>query len=764
MNFAFPLRRSPAPRSQQRGAFSLLEVAIALVIFVIGAIALLRIFPTGLNVLEHSGNRRTAAQMSQNVLKSYDDKGELAASKPDAIFDGDLSNTSTPDWHDYPLSMMGNRNRDKGTVPETQDDFGTSAAGHLRFIRGEKQSVLGGSFLTNYVVDRRKVNVYRQETVENVGISSDGQLDFRSATYKLLGASRQTIASSATNIKFRQPVFNLDEVFANSAGPNLAPTNGVLQVTRNITTQTFDLHFDIDNNDGVANISGITLPTGYINVGSSDCSLSRDMTSETATRMAFKLSVPPILTPTAQANQVLTISFDTGSGVSLSRSTYYVFVQGDGTGPSAPAASPLLRVRAPNVLRAGATYYVSYQFPVVDGVSGVSDQPMTFDATDINYSQSLLTPSTQVSLPFIRSSYVPSVIANNSAVILIRQFLGGFPGQNDRIKIQMLPSPPTEPPSYADVNGSFTASDLTKVSLDYNVYDWTYLTEFADQFGTPFPGDNQPIPATATSADEAIWRQFASDAPTTPGSFTRGDLRELRTSVGNLRGPIYIKGIYNNGSGDAYSMDTQFDPRDPPTAGYGSSDNAEKKAFRKRMADAAKQGRFYLPAQTSQGTLQKARLYYRSRDNWAQQIGVAASHYLPFNSNYVGKPEREPWREYFVGTGNKLYFHAAEAGKTVHVTYSGGGGDDLEIDSHPISYATEADLTMATGVPANFAIAYPGDPENANDPKKNRFFVCSTRDKANGNIIDVGRVGSGVFVRTLWLDSGRYAQEAAPTQ
>ena len=59
----------------------------------------------------------------------------------------------------------------------------------------------------------------------------------------------------------------------------------------------------------------------------------------------------------------------------------------------------------------------------------------------------------------------------------------------------------------------------------------------------------------------------------------------------------------------------------------------------------------------------KARVAYKTRDSWAQQLSVAASAYKPYVTD-----NREPWRDYYLGDDNYIYFHASEAGKTVSIS------------------------------------------------------------------------------------------------
>ena len=69
-------------RTQTRRGFSLIEVAIALVIFVIGALAIIRIFPGALSVINNNGDQLVATNLSRSkVVALQSDKAV-----PDASF------------------------------------------------------------------------------------------------------------------------------------------------------------------------------------------------------------------------------------------------------------------------------------------------------------------------------------------------------------------------------------------------------------------------------------------------------------------------------------------------------------------------------------------------------------------------------------------------------------------------------------------------------------------------------------------------------
>ena len=112
-------------------------------------------------------------------------------------------------------------------------------------------------------------------------------------------------------------------------------------------------------------------------------------------------------------------------------------------------------------------------------------------------------------------------------------------------------------------------------------------------------------------------------------------------------------------------------------------------------------------------------------------------------------------REYFRANDGHLYFRAAEAGKSLTYTPASGTAQSVEIKPD-----VQFTSTLPSNVPADFINTPYTSPDNPSDPHIGKFYYSVSRDTVPANIMDVGRDGAGVFVRTLWLDSGRYAQEA----
>ncbi len=107
----------------RRGGFSLIEVAIAMAIFVFGALAIVRIFPGALGVVQNSEQRAIGQRMAQST------QARLLAqprSIPYALFDTNSNLTTSPAaWSDFPGSVFGTNTDDNLSLaqaaPEADD-------------------------------------------------------------------------------------------------------------------------------------------------------------------------------------------------------------------------------------------------------------------------------------------------------------------------------------------------------------------------------------------------------------------------------------------------------------------------------------------------------------------------------------------------------------------------------------------------------------------------------------------------------------------
>jgi len=170
--------------SRRRSGFTLIEVAIALAIFVFGALAIVQIFPPALGVIRNNESRITATQMGENMLAQFKNKTTPA---PEAVFEaGFNSGTSKWEWQDAALSVIGTSNKN-GSLPRTAAEFNSSALGHFRYIYGEPHRIGGGQTITlNYPQDTSiagsgNLDFFLDEVIEGVQLNKDGYLDFANA-------------------------------------------------------------------------------------------------------------------------------------------------------------------------------------------------------------------------------------------------------------------------------------------------------------------------------------------------------------------------------------------------------------------------------------------------------------------------------------------------------------------------------------------------------------------------------------------------------
>ncbi|MEO6909173.1 MAG: prepilin-type N-terminal cleavage/methylation domain-containing protein, partial [Abditibacteriaceae bacterium] len=131
----------------RKSGFTLIEVVIALFIFVVGALAVIRIFPPAYNVVQNSSYRNIATRLSDSILAQM--KGD--GSTPDAVFDininspgGWASNVVEASWPnpDPDVAVVGTSNTN-GSLPDgaSPNAYTASALNHFKYIRGESHYI-----------------------------------------------------------------------------------------------------------------------------------------------------------------------------------------------------------------------------------------------------------------------------------------------------------------------------------------------------------------------------------------------------------------------------------------------------------------------------------------------------------------------------------------------------------------------------------------------------------------------------------------------
>lgn len=204
---------------QGRSGFTLIEVIIALAIFMIGAVAIVRIFPPALAAVQGSGSRTDGSRLASSSLAKMNARiaNSTVSSVPDAIYFGSSTgvynttfggafdgtahrNQSLP--RDARLAGNGNAANDSALK------IGTAVTNSGSYIDGERQRVLkndaGALFvLTNFPYNPGNIVPSVEDTVEGVRVKDyNGTIryifDFSNATLASTGQSWNYSATDPT--------------------------------------------------------------------------------------------------------------------------------------------------------------------------------------------------------------------------------------------------------------------------------------------------------------------------------------------------------------------------------------------------------------------------------------------------------------------------------------------------------------------------------------------------------------------------------------
>lgn len=265
-----------------------------------------------------------------------------------------------------------------------------------------------------------------------------------------------------------------------------------------------------------------------------------------------------------------------------------------------------------------------------------------------------------------------------------------------------------------------------KVTVDYQA-DWGRVL----QEGTP---DSVPeaISNKNVSPNIPTTRQFVLAAPFIDD---RTDDSVYTLCYNNLGGSSsYIRGGWAE---YGFSSDNEVPTGNPPRPNLLLPTEGDTKA-----------SRITFDLGSSQGFTSRAS--YRTRDNWSQQLSVAASSYKPFVNNQI-----EPWRDYYLD-GSVLYFHATEAGKSVMVTYSyiSNGGTTVTLRNRLLSIEDDP----RNQPPAAFASSKFASKLQLTNTDGDELSAPHTPPRDNDLVSISGVRGASVTVRTAWLDGSRYTQ------
>lgn len=168
----------------RRAGLTLIEVAIAMVVFVIGALAIIQIFPPLLGAIQNSESRTVAARLADSTLSRLNDDPKLV---PDAIYNAVYDSGKDK----YELSSTGSSVTGTASLnqslPDTAQGFNSSALSQFKRIVGERHTVLRGAtgtpdfVLTQFPYEEGTLKVYLEDEIKGVRIGSDGKLDFSDA-------------------------------------------------------------------------------------------------------------------------------------------------------------------------------------------------------------------------------------------------------------------------------------------------------------------------------------------------------------------------------------------------------------------------------------------------------------------------------------------------------------------------------------------------------------------------------------------------------
>lgn len=750
----------------RNGGFSLVEVAIALAIFIIGAVALLRIFPGGLNVLENSGNRRSGHHIANSSLDRF-------ANQPiDAIYDGDYDSTSSNvnrfAWNDYEGALLGDKRavnaatRKRINLPNNPNDFDDSALGRLRCINGETQRVNSGRVVTSFVVDGQRVEVARERQVSGVTIGADGEMDFANAV--------------SGGIPFREATLPVQNAVSEGAFVVLPFNSGFDAAPFNASLQ-FQIEF----------ITPLSPPFNLAtaNVATPDDLLLSGTLATSSDGISLVLPVQARSDSLNESDEYFWIRVQSAQGISAQRERILVRIPG----PAAPPAgfstpsntSNEFKIRPPLSMRVSGgrpnTYFASYDWEWSNGARGGARlEPMcfvkSFDGlsvgSDANFPQSLknaptLTAPLASNFP-VRALFSPFQVATfnctQNHTLKVRQFLGLANGVSHGVLV--------------DVSG--LAANGETVKLNYSARDWRYISQRTQTSEVPFPGP-APLPGATptTPSDPADAFNILADAFGISQNRAASEIRMIRTPSGFLQGPVYVVVNPQVGAPHAITIDDRVGltldsnpsgtprPTPNPNTAQGRRQALNARQF---LKTAFKEGRIYVDTRGVSAV--NYQINYRTKTGWAEQIGVVAARYVPFvapssafsvqNLNY--QPMREAWREYVQFNG-KLYFHPAEAGKTIWVQTSS------ERDSNSARQLSD----RAQPIPAGFPVGFAGASAQVVTWKESAtvgdVFAVSAPDTWNdvpgeeNRVLATGDRDTGFVGRVLWENGSTYSQELA---
>ena len=644
---ARPARARRALARVARGGFSLIEVAIALVIFVIGALAIIRIFPGALSVIGNNGNQQIAANLNRSTLASLQSDhmtyvaGPGVTPTPIGVASKTVFN-AVPDANFNNSNLNGTLNISTWTTNPSLD--------HSLDFKDTNSSVIGVPRFNNTLPDTTDIE------------TNGGQAS--------LSRYRVIIGEKARIVELKTYGSNTNQLFALSQFPiSVQQQNNSLLPINPTVSQEFLLN-DVR-----------TMPDGTLDFS----------------RCRFE----------DNDNIATTLTVNRGSMLYVS----YRYYKGNGT---------IWGVREESI-------------PITDGSNA---QTINLIATNLK-----VKPPTDAARPDAartNNGVVTDAIVPEIVEVKYRNYLGqgefgdpAAPGDNVKkvadarrglVRLPTAPLVPTKP-----------------VILDYCA-DWSFL--LSD--GVPSIPTSAVYPALPLIPTTLTYRQLALGAP------------------------------YIEDQADASLYSVLIEDDRTYLSGYGTAAPNPLVADRMvRATDAANPQQREEELRLGKVTfivdkavpLLRARVAYQTRDNWKQQLSVAARSYKPFvNGN------TEFWRDYGLGTDGFLYFHAGEAGKTLGVSYTiadgvDGAGNVIVRNFVDRPFVIESAIISAGGlVPTTFIRSFAGPTSEAPQIARVRLTNAAGGNLNPNDLISIQAVrGTSITSRTAYINGTKYAQKLDTT-
>lgn len=639
--------RSSFSRNSRQG-FSLIEVAIALVIFVIGALAIIRIFPGALSVIGNNGDQQIATNLNRTMLAKLQSQQTNAVTKeifnavPYATFNigvnsanGTLQwdtqdNTNhTANFQDIDASVIGvpRFNNSFPTPEDINTGANNSALSRFRGIQGEETKVFNfaGStdqyILTHFPISLAKINggtkdtllaptISQEYVVQNARIDKLGRVTFKDAT--IVDSNGKTVRLD-------------DTTSAEAMAKKTISANSTIYVSYRYYNAVTPISIWAVQDEAVPSSSAVYAPT-----------TSTSLTDAT-------LTVSPPTTTRGRA------------------STY---------NPSFPnttgAVAEIIDVRVKRFASVGAFGSAADLLP-----------------TDTNY---------------------PNINQVGAA----------------RLGLVRLTSPVT----------------TGTVTVDY-IADWSFLL----QEGAPSIPANATYPAVPAIPPNLTYRQLALGAPFIDEQ-KPASVYSLLIEPNTTGGDVPYRSYYGTDQPDPLPINRMVRADSP-----------------QQREEELRDGKVTFIVESSAS---RARVAYQTRANWVQQLSIAAKEYKPFVAN-----SSEPWRNYYLGDDNYLYFHAGEAGKTINISYTCNDVTD-DVAATPLPdkfivdrpFAIDSQLITAPGalVTANFATTGSQVARVKLQTAQGEDFPATKRGVAI-NLTSIQAVrGTSVTARTAYVNGTKYAQ------